>query len=567
MRRDERGAVAVLAAFVLVIVLAVAAMVVDLGMQRVARTDMQSLADVVALDLARDLDGRTVAQLQPVVSSDAVASIARNLATVGTRPTATVELGTASSTGAFVALASGSPTAVRVSVGTRVAFAFGGITGKDSGAASRSAMAVASSNACFRLGSFAGALRSGDSAVAGVFEALVGDPDALGVNLRSVSYQGLLTSYVDLGLLAAQLGAASPQALVDRGDISVQQLLSAGARVLDAQGSSSASVILGAIAAKTSSTATVGLGDILSLGNGSALGSSVNVIDLVGAAALSAGEHTQLANQNNLLDTGVVWSTPHASSGDVGLSVIEPPREGCGAPGTATASTGQVRIATDFGFNLPNKVSGFSGLSVGTVADPTSTQGTIHVDAGLAGANGVLSGVTCGSAVETRVRVDTRLMTATITLPFRVKGTLSVAGLGLVTVDLQATASTSVSTAASTGSTDTAYDVPPHDYTDPQSSPGSNGYVGLSPPKVSIDLAHSSATLLGVPWKIDLGPQGLGPLVSALTSSVIVTSLAEVTTNINAAVTPLAKLLGIQLAGADVFGVPTPTCAQPRLAG
>ena len=55
-RRDERGAVAVLTAALLTALVVMAAFVVDIGMQRVARRDMQALADVVALDLSRELD-------------------------------------------------------------------------------------------------------------------------------------------------------------------------------------------------------------------------------------------------------------------------------------------------------------------------------------------------------------------------------------------------------------------------------------------------------------------------------------------------------------------------------
>lgn len=54
-RRDERGAVAAVVAILALVLLVSAAFAVDLGGQRAVRSDAQALADVVALDLARDM--------------------------------------------------------------------------------------------------------------------------------------------------------------------------------------------------------------------------------------------------------------------------------------------------------------------------------------------------------------------------------------------------------------------------------------------------------------------------------------------------------------------------------
>ncbi|MFL6156446.1 MAG: pilus assembly protein TadG-related protein, partial [Marmoricola sp.] len=69
-RRNEQGVVAVVVAIVTCFTLIpIAALAVDIGVQRVARRDAQSVADVVALDLARQLDGRTYAQLSPTMQT------------------------------------------------------------------------------------------------------------------------------------------------------------------------------------------------------------------------------------------------------------------------------------------------------------------------------------------------------------------------------------------------------------------------------------------------------------------------------------------------------------------
>lgn len=584
MRRDERGAVAVLTAFVLVIMMGVAAIVVDIGMQRVARRDMQALADVVALDLARDLDGRTVSQLQAVVNADAAASVARNGSSLGEgAPALAVQLGAVSSTGAFQALTSGVPSAVRVQAATKVAFAFASFTGDSEGSVSRAAVSTASSNACFRLGSFAAALRTGDSALAGVFESMLGSTNALGINLKSVGYTGLLDSNIGLSALAAQLGVGSPQALVQQGNVSVKQVLSAGAQVLTANGQTSAGAVLGQIAAKVSSTVVANLGNVLSIGDGQGAGASINALDLVGGTGLAAALAASVSDHNNFLHTGVAWSAPHASNGDIDLALIEAPRQACGTPGSASASTGQLQLTASIGFNLPNKVA---GLSVGSLADASSTQTSINVDAELGGAQGTLTGMSCSSALtETRVRVSTRLTKLAVSMPFQMNGSLSTTGIvpssllpaGLknlvgvsVQLNLVLNSASMLQTAANAGTQDTLYDVPPHNYKDPQPSPGSSSaYVALVPPTVTVDLSASKATLVTPLGNstLDVSKLDLSSIVSAATASVIGTSLTTVVGNLNQAVTPVAQLLGIRFAGADVFGVPTPTCGVPRLTG
>lgn len=92
---DECGAVAVFVALVTCFtLLPLAAFAVDLGMQRVARRDAQAIADMVALDLGRQLDGRTLAQIQPTLRQRADASAARNAGGVSRDTRVRAELGT-----------------------------------------------------------------------------------------------------------------------------------------------------------------------------------------------------------------------------------------------------------------------------------------------------------------------------------------------------------------------------------------------------------------------------------------------------------------------------------------
>jgi len=85
-------------AMLLVVLVPSSAMAVDLGMQRVVRRDMQTLADVVALDVVRLVDGRTASQIrsgyngQPTLDIAVARSVARNDDVLGDDPTVTATL-------------------------------------------------------------------------------------------------------------------------------------------------------------------------------------------------------------------------------------------------------------------------------------------------------------------------------------------------------------------------------------------------------------------------------------------------------------------------------------------
>lgn len=582
-RKDDRGTVTLFMVVLLGVIMVSSAFVVDLGMQRVARADMQALADVVALDLSRELDGRTVAQLGPLLAAKAEESVARNSGMLGTAPDLDLRLGSLDDDGDFVPMASGVPTTVSVTAATEVAFAFAGFTGESEGAAVRDAAAMSASNACFRLGSFAAALRSGDSVVGDVFEELFKDSDALGVNLNAIAYDGLLDSYIGLEDLALEMGVGSVSALVDSGTISVKELFEAGMRVLDADGASRASAILGDVAARVDADVRATVGHMLAVGGGSAVSSRINTVDLLGGAGLAAALNADVADHNNLLKTGVPWNVAHVSSGDIELTVIEPPRHACGAPNDGTtASTGQLRLDADLGFNLPNRVL---DLDVGRTDDPSSKKASIAVRAELAGAQAELTGLSCtGGVEEFRMRVDSRLTDISVELPFRMTGSLDLAALEKIVpaklipgvagkllgleLDLDLKAAVGLRTLASTGKEDTVYAVPPHDYSDPEPSAGAKDLIQIDNPTLSV--AASSRvwlTVAGVRTALNLELLDLSSILDAVTSSVIGTSLPKVVANFNDALLPVAKLLGLRVAGADVFGVPGPMCNLPRLVG
>ncbi|HSV40051.1 MAG TPA: hypothetical protein VLI04_14930, partial [Nocardioidaceae bacterium] len=224
-RRDERGAVLMMSALMSMTFMLIAAMAVDLGVQRVARRDMQALADVVALDMARQLDGvKTTSVL--VVSTEwtnALAqSVARNGDTIGTAPNVTATAGKLNGTGDFVTTAAGEiPSAVRIAAGTTTDFNFAGGTG----GATRWAVAAQEDQACFGVGSFAVRLATADSSL---LSSILGD--ALGTTL--LGYNGLADAKVSLLGLTAALAAASPTGVLDPSQVKLGDLVLASATVL-----------------------------------------------------------------------------------------------------------------------------------------------------------------------------------------------------------------------------------------------------------------------------------------------------------------------------------------------
>lgn len=615
--RQEDGAIALLVGLMSTVLVVVAAFAVDLGMQRVVRSDMQALADTVALDVARLLDGRTAAEIRAgdlrhdPLDEVVAASVARNQSSLGevVDVEATLVTLTTDHLGAVVAMTDASgdplpvadnvvPDAVAVRAEGEVDFAFSAGTG----GASRSSVANAATFACFRIGSFAAALATGGSPVSGVFEAVI--KDALGLNLSAIGYQGLLNTTVDLGDLAAELGAGTVEELASLNNLEVADLVAAYARVLGNDGNTAAQTEVAQMAQNITSTLTLDAGEVLTTGAGSVLQGRVNIIDLLGSAAL--GVATQVSNSNNFLDTGVAWATPHVAQGNIELTAIEPPQQACGVVGTQ-AHTAQVEFNAALAFNLPNSLNlggGLGSLSVSKPDDPTSKAGTISLHASLAGATGTLESATCGSGTAEdpdgiHVSVDTGLLTTNVSLPFRLRGTLDTDGTSIIpdivlgdlidslfavvgglasvelTLDLQATNTASVITQPSLATAPTSYWVPPRDYTDVEPT-GVGGPVAVPTPSVTVDLSQSSAsvriTVLGVSRTTtltlaELQSLDLTTILNAASSSIIGSSSASVVENVNMAVSPVSTLLGIRTAGADLLGVSAPECGLPSLVG
>lgn len=525
MRRDERGAVVPMVAIMLTVILVSAAFAVDLGKQRVVRQDMQALADVVALDMARHIRGRSVETIEADPEWDATLaqSIARNDSTLGDTPEVEVVLGRVDpDTRAFTVLTGAAePNGVRVTAGSAIDFAF--VPG--SGAATRDAVAATEPLACFRMGSFALALDSGNGAL---LNALVGDA----LNLGVLSYDGLADAEVSLLGLAAELGAASADEVLSLPKVGLGAFLLATATVLEREGGSSADVmLLETIAATVPALAPVSLADLVSLAPGadSAMSAGLNVLDLVATSAFVANGENAVAIPG--LQAGLGLTGTNLTNE---LTVIQRPQVGCGPVDEAAASTSQIFI--DLG---------------GTLAETPSILGNevsvdLTLDLEVAEANGILKDVQCGtwepgSPDTMRVDVADGLLKATLTLDIEITGLF---GLPLVSGPIVVT-------------------------TLPPAAPGSANmtFPSLIAYETPYPTGAGSIGLTGA----SVNTSGLRPLGSLLDSliapllSVVVTPL--VSTLDSLVLAPVLDLLGANVSGADVFGVPRPNCDASALRG
>jgi uncharacterized membrane protein len=540
--REDRGAVAILMAAVVMVLVLIAAFAVDLGMQRVARRDMQSLSDVVALDLVRELDGtRTVAQLTPLMPGLARQSQKRNESTLGGIPDLKVELGKIDPSGAFVVQTGNAvPVAVRVTSTTSVGFAF--VPG--SGGAARSAVSTHDAIACFRLGSYALSVNSGNSAL---LNGLIGDA----LNIGVLGYDGLANANITLLGLATELGVGTVDELLALPALSVGNLAVAAAEVLQNQGGETADItLLNSIPINVGQLPNITVGQLLGLapGDNSALDASFNVLDLIAGAAFIANGQNLLSIPNLAVNLGLLGTGLTSS-----LSIIDAPRRKCGPINTTQVDTAQTTLDLNGSLLNPPAVLGLA-VKVG-----------VNLHAQLASGSGILRKIVCndgstGGSEGVDVEVQNALTQVALTLNVNLKGDL---GLVKVEINVPVTAKTDKSFASNTA----VVRVPPlayvnnslGAYTTPPVPTGA-GSVGLSGLAIS-GTPTITATLLGIPVAL---PIPIGNILNALLSGVVNPLIGNVDQLL---LGPLTDLLGLEVAGSDVFGIAHPSCTLARLVG
>ncbi len=571
-QKDERGAVALFVALILTVLMGMTAIVVDLGMQRVTGSDLQALADVVSLDLAREIrSGRTQAALAPVgdtasPSSAATKSVTRNSGILGDGLVVEVDWG--SYDAGIWNTAEDPPSAVKVTASADTNYA---VT-DGSGDVTRSAYAVASSTACYRLGTFVAAINSGDSTVLGPLNHL------LGVNLGLVSYRALADADVSLAELAATSAIGSPSQLLT-GTVTYANVLRAMIEVLSNRPGSSNSAAVSALQAILAVSAPVGsivLGNVLHVAptDRAALEMTLNVLDLVGSARLANGQHfLEIPN----IQAGVAGVGNHFEGS---LALISAAQLACGEPNSVESIARNAQLEGSLGIEFVNLPS-LSMNGIGTLQTAKGT-GSLQVD--IADGEGQLVSppeVHCGSGTaadphQFAVAVRTQPASYTLSADLNINGELkrtSLLDLGLggllggllgtklaIDIDVRLTVGTN---AAATNSLANLR-LPPNDTVAVQT--GSS--VALDP-----------STLVPTATKVKIGgttvplAQAL-PLVNAIVSELTTVgnhffgkTMVPLINNINnALIGPVARMVGLRFGGADVYAVGA-VCGQPSLWG
>lgn len=546
---DERGAVAVFTALLITSVLiGAASFAVDIGFQRMARRDMQAIADLVAMDMARKLDGRTTAALVGTTwnagvttSLDAQGETLGDDLTVRTCTETEVHAANAGLTatgicaypgilnadGTFSGSAGAAATHVKVLTRTRVDY-FLPVYASE-GTVRRSAVATSQKTACFRLGSFAARLDTSASILAPLLN------KALGVNLDVLSYRGLAAADIRLLDLSAELGLATVDDL-STAKVTLGRVISATSAILTRQSGDPDAVaslaVLQQLNAATSLTTQVDLGKLFSLTDSSSAAkqAEVNVLDLVSGAAF-------VANGSNALAVPLSISLPGMTGVTASVTVIEPPQMACGATGKARAHTAQIQVdvtgkhtttllalvttTVDLSFSL--KVARADGLLVDAVCGPGTTPSPFGID--VQTTSGLAS-------------LDLSLAARTITLQ------------GLLP---DVTASAKVAANLSGGSQLAQLRVPPKDFNTPVET--GSGSIGLG------GRGSTTTVTADVPLVGTTGTE----VVNYLLNTVLAPVVSSLDTQLLA---PVTEAFGLNISGADVYiAPPKPSCSSPALRG
>lgn len=567
-RGDERGSVAVFTAVVMVIILAFAAFAVDLGTQRVARRDMQALADVVALDAARLLDGRTAQQVragsatQPTLVTATRDSQARNDSGVLGNPgdlKVTPYLVALRADGTWAKDAQGLPVevaataiprAVVVLASTRVDFGFAKVLGVSSGGANREAAASRTApSICFSVGTKALALDTTGSTLSPLLN------QVLKVNLAAVGYEGLVNlqnASVPVAGLLAQLNVGSVDQLATT-NVGLAQLVVAAARAASANGDTVTATALNALQLGVAGTA-VNLASILALQSGTdvaGLSSQLNVLDLVTAGVIAA-------NGQNAITLALPGLTD--------VRIVEPPRIACGARG-ASATSAQVNL------RLKPTLLGNAGLGlVGGSTDLTVqlAKGTATIDADLTCApESVTLKVVTGAAVvlapvspaygQVQLAVTlSKFLSFLGGISTVTSLALGVLGLDQVLLDVLVTGSAASTTETRTITFPTAPALPP-----PLVVPSNGTGATLTLAAAGVQLSPGqNASLLGL-----LTPLLNGALSAVLGGLVVPIVNTVVSPALTAVLNPVLNLLGLKLGVVDVRMLGRPVCNGVRLIG
>ncbi|WP_269321388.1 TadG family pilus assembly protein [Ralstonia sp. UNC404CL21Col] len=544
LRRRLHGAVSVMTAtFIATVGLAVLVSI-DIGNLFYTQRALQRSADLAAMAAVQRLDLPTAAQQSVVQNGLTVDGTNITLAVVPGVWDASA--GTAPTYFTAQAAVDGNTNAAQVTITRNVPYFF--MVGQRRLQAT--AIAKNTSIVAFSLGSGLASVNNG------LLNQLLGYLLHTNLNLDAASYQGLATTNIRLADLAVALGAGSMQQLLSLSP-SLGSLFNAVISVASQSGLAGVSVggagASNALSFGNDLNVPINIGDggasspgllqVLALAGNeqAALNATVNVLDLLTTAA-------QIANSQSAVNVApVTLNLVGLGAVTLSLKIIEPPAIAVGPPGQflsgpnagqwrTQARTAQVRL----GLGINANVLGLAGI-------------TLPIGLQVAGAQGHAKSNNCvvprqNSTATISVQPQPVSLCIAAGADTAVSGSLNCSSatpahlvdlLGIGAVSIKA----NVSPAANSGWTDetiAATQIGLNPQTDTS---------GNSPPRVATQAVFGSIlnsnlnqlqlTVLGIP---------LGPIGAAILAPV----LALIGSTLDAVLTPLLEVLGIQLGYADI---------------
>lgn len=358
-RRRQRGAAALFAAIGLLAMVAATAFAVDIAQLYIAKRQLQNMTNLAALDVARAAGGCLAPDLerQTIANQTALATISRLNGEADWLQDNQVVLGRGVRTAAgerdFVAVptsSAGEAYAFRLNLQRPMPALVMPLFQTDAQARlSASADSVMAPVPNYNVASFGVSIDPTEASVLnGLLSNIFGNP----FNLTLISYQGLLSSSVELLDVADQMAATTLQELLGE-STELPGLLEAIADALFAVGDNIAGDAFDAAAAAAPNELVV-LGDALGSPSNSIVGlgnTTLNTLDLLQNLAMQIGDP--------VISLTPGLSIPPLTTGTVEIELGAPPVQASGPPlldefsnYVTTATNSQGRVAVDLGLPL-----------------------------------------------------------------------------------------------------------------------------------------------------------------------------------------------------------------------
>jgi len=387
MKRDERGAVVIITAVSMLMILAAVALAVDIGDLVWRKREIQGVVDLASLDAVRALgDQRDTTQTKCAQALAIAQQAAQRNNFDYTKYTLNVELGTVDPTTRVYTKATDctsnfSPAgvnAVKVFASRPVMFSW--LPGSDT--IPGDAVSSMVSTADIGMGTWAARLNVSNAPQLDKLFYCMGKGGGTctgSAGVTAAGYSGLASGTINLGTLFTQLGVGSTSQLANT-SVTYKNFLLAAATIMGNQGDSTSATALNTLAAAADSTMSFKFGDFIDTSSGydSIASGNANLLELIGASA-------QIANKQHFIEVDNLGLTiPGVSSINMKMSVISAPTWKYGAAMGDTISNSQVRMEFD--------------MAAGSVlVGLTSVPITLKLYVESAGGSGTLSDIQCAA--------------------------------------------------------------------------------------------------------------------------------------------------------------------------